>query len=91
MSQDFLLVQTIEFFHLSFLEVIQVRVNQDYFAVTSLQSAKRGPTYLALTGEDSDLRACWVLALWSQFLYPLEGQGGRHLGAVAIFWNADEP
>lgn len=23
--------------------------------------------------------------------FPLEGQGGRHLGAVAIFWEATEP
>jgi PAS domain-containing protein len=23
--------------------------------------------------------------------FPLEGQGGRHLGAVGIFWEANEP
>jgi PAS domain-containing protein len=23
--------------------------------------------------------------------FPLEGQGGRHLGAVAIFWEGEEP
>ncbi len=40
---------------------------------------------LGIVGLDGETRLIEVTAL------PLEGQGGRHLGAVAIFWTVDRP
>jgi len=39
---------------------------------------------LGFTGFDGVARTIATTA------FPLEGQGGRHLGAVAIFWGVDE-
>lgn len=45
----------------------------------------RQPTYrrVQLTGLDGVTRAIEAIA------FPLVGQGGRHLGAVAFFWDAE--
>lgn len=40
---------------------------------------------LRVSGFDGVLRTIEATA------FPLEGQGGRHLGAVAIFWSVDGP
>lgn len=40
---------------------------------------------LRITGFDGVARTIEATA------FPLEGQGGRHLGAVAIFWGVDGP
>jgi PAS domain-containing protein len=48
-------------------------------ALTNRQPAHR---HMYITGLDGISRHIEVTA------FPLEGQGGRHLGAVAIFWEA---
>lgn len=48
--------------------------------------SERRPAHLwfRIRGLDSVWRRIAVTA------FPIEGQGGRHLGAVAIFWEADD-
>jgi PAS domain-containing protein len=48
-------------------------------ALTNRQPAHR---HMNITGLDGTARHIEVTA------FPLEGQGGRHLGAVALFWEA---
>lgn len=51
-------------------------------ASTQRRAAHKGP--FRITGHDGVTRRIAVTA------FPLEGQQGRHLGAVAIFWEVDE-
>ncbi len=51
-------------------------------ALRQRRPAHRAFTYRALDGVE---RTIEVTA------FPLEGQSGRHLGAVAIFWEVDRP
>lgn len=47
---------------------------------------KRQPVHriLRITGLDGVARRIKVTA------FPIEGQGGRHLGAISIFWDAEK-
>lgn len=53
--------------------------------VIALQKHRAAHRALRIRGLDGVSRMIQVTA------FPLEGQGGRHLGAVAIFWEASHP
>jgi len=54
------------------------------------------PLTVALQKRRAAHRALWIRGLDGEFrrvnttAFPLEGQGGRHLGAVALFWEGPE-
>jgi PAS domain-containing protein len=54
------------------------------------------PLTVALQKRRAAYRALWIRGLDGEFrrvnttAFPLEGQGGRHLGAVALFWEGPE-
>ncbi len=53
--------------------------------VTSLRSHRPVHRIIGVTGLDGVRKQIEVTA------FPLEGQDGRHLGAVAMFWSAEPP
>jgi PAS domain-containing protein len=53
--------------------------------VIALQQQRAAHLAFQIRGLDGVLRKIEVTA------FPLEGQGGRHLGAVAIFWEVRDP
>jgi len=53
--------------------------------VIALQQHQAAHLAFQIRGLDGVSRQLEVTA------FPLEGQGGRHLGAVAIFWEASDP
>lgn len=58
---------------------------------------EEGPLMIALRDHRPGYRTVWITGLDGAsrkigvIAFPLEGQGGRHLGAVAIFWGVDHP
>ncbi len=52
--------------------------------VIALRERRPGHRTLRITGLDGVTRRIGTTT------FPLEGQGGRHLGAVAIFWELEE-
>lgn len=52
--------------------------------VQALRSRRPAHARVGITGMDGVARSLEVAA------FPLEGQGGTRLGAVALFWEADE-
>ncbi len=53
--------------------------------VVAVREHRPAHRILRITGLDGVARKLEVTA------FPLEGQGGRHLGAVAIFWGVEHP
>ncbi len=53
--------------------------------VIALQQRRAAHLAFQIRGLDGVSRQLEVTA------FPLDGQGGRHLGAVAIFWEASDP
>ncbi len=52
--------------------------------MVALTQRKPAHRHMSIVGLDGGRRHIEVTA------FPLEGQGGRHLGAVAIFWESDQ-
>ncbi len=53
--------------------------------VVALRQRRPAHKTVRITGLDGVSRRLGITA------FPLEGQGGRHLGAVAMFWGTDGP